>query len=222
MTGPYVEFVLSEHPPAITPAREQHYEQLRQRLEALAGVAVRSRRYDAPADFDGAAAVVLSGSFEPWSVHSGDALAGLAERVERYGGPVFGICAGMQLQVMFAGGTVGPRAQPEVGFGPVEIIRDDPLLDGLGPAPIVYKHHAEDVKAVPAEFVVLARSAGCAVEAIAAPHRRWWGTQFHPECFNEEHPDGATMLSNFFSMTRLAPRKAGARGAGLAVSAGSD
>ena len=206
MTPAHVEFVITEHPPAITAAREEHYEQLRQRLERLAGVAVSSRRYDDAADMEDAAAVVLSGSFEPWSVHSPRALTSLAECLTRYEGPVLGICAGMQLQVMFAGGMVGPRAQPEVGFGPVELVQEDPLLDGLDPVPVVYKHHAEDVKAVPEEFVVLARSPRCAVEAIAAPRYRWWGTQFHPECFSDEHPEGARLLANFFALAGLGER----------------
>lgn len=204
-----VEFVITEHPQAITTARDEHYEELRQRLEVLAGVAVSARHYDDPADFDdGTVAVVLSGSFEPWSVHSPGALAGLAERVRRYAGPVLGICAGMQLQVMFAGGTVGPRAQAELGFGTVEVVEDDPLLTGLAPAPVFYKHHAEDVKSVPEGFVVLARSQGCAVEAIAAPRRRWWGTQFHPECFSDAHPDGARVLANFFSLAGVGEERA--------------
>jgi GMP synthase (glutamine-hydrolysing) len=202
-----VEFVITEHPPAITAARETHYEQLRQRLEELAGVAVSTRRYDDPADLDHAAAVVLSGSFEPWSVHSREALARLAERVRRYEGPVLGICAGMQLQVMFAGGMVGPRTTPEVGFGKVELLKEDPLFEGVGPAPVVYEHHAEDVTTVPEEVDVLARSPGCAVEAIAVPHRRWWGTQFHPECFSEEHPDGGRILANFFRLAGLGARR---------------
>jgi GMP synthase (glutamine-hydrolysing) len=207
MSAPCVEFVITEHPPAITPAREQYYEELRQRLQELAGVAVRSRSYDDPGDFEDAGAVVLSGSFEPWLVHSPGALAGLAERVKRYAGPVFGICAGMQLQVIFGGGTVGLRTKPDVGFGAVELVREDPLFDGLGPAPVVYEHHAEDVTGIPEEFVVLARSPGCAVEAIAAPRRRWWGTQFHPECFTDEHPDGARVLANFFALAGLGERR---------------
>jgi GMP synthase (glutamine-hydrolysing) len=217
MTPPYVEFVITEHPPAITAARQRHYEELRQRLEGLSGVAVRSRGYDDPGDFGPAAAVILSGSFEPWSVHSRTALAGLATRLEHYQGPVFGICAGMQLQVMFAGGKLRPRSRPDVGFGPVEILDPDAVLDGLGSTPVVYKHHAEDVTTVPDGFTVVARSQGCAVEAIAAPRDRWWGTQFHPECFSEEHPDGAGVLSNFFSLAGLAPRDRDpriARGAG--------
>lgn len=206
MTAAYIDFVISEHPPAVTGPRQQHYEELRQRLETLAGVPVHSRPYDAPVEFNDASAVVLSGSFEPWSIHSSIALAGLAERLGRYAGPVFGICAGMQLQVMFAGGTVDPRAQPEVGFGPVEFLGEDRLLDGLGPSAVVYKQHAEQVTSVPGEFRVLARSAGCPVEAITSPQRRWWGTQFHPECFSDEHPDGARMLANFLSLAGLSPR----------------
>jgi GMP synthase (glutamine-hydrolysing) len=106
----------------------------------------------------------------------------------------------MQLLTMFAGGTIGPRARPEVGFGPVEIVATDGLLTGLSTAVTVYKHHADDAVEVPDEFMVLARSEFCAVEAISAPGRRWCGTQFHPERFNLQHPDGATVLRNFFSL----------------------
>ena len=214
--------MITEHPPAITPARERQYETIRWQIERVAGVPVRARRYPNVVGFDGAPAVVLTGSFAPWSVHEPAALSRLGNALRRYEGPVLGICAGMQLQTMFAGGVIASRARPEVGFGRIEIIDSGGLLAGLGKTAVVYKHHADEVVALPADFVVLARGPACEVEAIAAPRRGWWGTQFHPECFSEEHPDGATVLSNFFSLAGLSPRARGAESAGLAVGAGDD
>jgi GMP synthase-like glutamine amidotransferase len=202
MARAVVDFVITEHPPALTIALERHYEVIRRRMERLAGVPVRGRRYVDADGFDGAA-VVLSGSFAPWAAHDPDALARLGESVGRFAGPVLGICAGMQLQAIFAGGAIGPRERPELGYGPIEVLHDGDLLDGLGPLAIAYQHHAYDVTSVPEEFVVLARSEGCAVQAIAAPDRRWWGTQFHPERFTARHPDGARVLRNFFGLAGL-------------------
>lgn len=198
-----IDFVITEHPPAITRVLERDYEGIRRRLERLAGVRVRSLRYTDIGDFDGADAVVLSGSFAPWAVHEAAAISRLGEDLVGFRGPVLGICAGMQLLAMFAGGAVGPRARPEVGFGPVAVVETDGLLSGLGQTATVYKHHADDVVGVPDGFMVLARSEECAVEAFSAPDRLWWGTQFHPERFDAKHPDGAGVLRNFFALAGL-------------------
>jgi len=53
---------------------------------------------------------------------------------------------------------------------------------------------------------VLARSEECAIEAVAAPARRWWGTQFHPELASREHPDGERVLRNFFELAGVRAR----------------
>jgi GMP synthase-like glutamine amidotransferase len=203
MAAAVVEFVVTEHPAALTRALERHYEVIRRRIESLAGVPVRSRHYSVAGDFHDAAAIVLSGSFAPWAAHDPAALAQLRESLGQSDRPVLGICAGMQLQAIFAGGALGPRKRLEVGYAMVEVIDDRDLLDGLGPTAVVYQHHAHDVTAVPEGFVVLARSEHCAVEAIAAPERRWWGTQFHPERFTGQHPDGALVLHNFFALAGL-------------------
>ena len=53
---------------------------------------------------------------------------------------------------------------------------------------------------VPPGFRVLASSADCAVQALADPVRRWWGTQFHPEEFRPEDPAGEQILRTFFAL----------------------
>jgi GMP synthase-like glutamine amidotransferase len=198
-----VDFVITEHPAVMTRPLERHYEGIRRQLEQLAGVTVRSRLYLDADDFADAAAVVLSGSFAPWALHDSAALARLGASVGRFEGPVLGICAGMQLQMMFAGGAIAQRERPAVGYGAIDVLDEDGLLLGLGVAASVYEHHSFNVLAAPEGFAVLARSGDCAVEAVAAPERRWWGTQFHPERFDDQHPAGARVLRNFFALAGL-------------------
>ncbi|MGB9185940.1 MAG: gamma-glutamyl-gamma-aminobutyrate hydrolase family protein [Solirubrobacteraceae bacterium] len=204
MAAVVVDFVVTEPRQAITRLLERHYEVIRRRLERLAGVPVRSRHYSEAEQF-AAAAVILSGSFAPWEQHEAGALNRLGESVSRFGGPVLGICAGMQLQTMFAGGAIGPRERPAVGFAPLEVLDEADLLVGLGPTAVTYEHHSWDVVTLPEDFVVLARSEDCAVEALRARHRPWWGTQFHPEQFSSQHPDGARVLRNFFALAGVGP-----------------
>ncbi|MFZ0090883.1 MAG: gamma-glutamyl-gamma-aminobutyrate hydrolase family protein [Solirubrobacteraceae bacterium] len=192
-----VDFVIMEHAPAIDAVLARHYEAIRRRMQRLAGAPVRSRHYSDVDDFGSAAAVILSGSFAPWSVHDPGALARLGECVGRFDGAVLGICAGMQRLVVSAGGAIGPRERPAIGYETVEILDEADLLGGLGPTAVTYEHHSWDVVSLPPGFVVLARSEDCAVEALRARDRPWWGTQFHPERFSAQHPAGARVLRNF-------------------------
>jgi len=193
--------VVTEHPSALTPRLETHYEQIRRRLERVAGASVLGVSYTDVDGLDDASAVVLSGSFAPWADHAPGALARLGDVVLAYDGAVLGICAGMQLQAMFAGGTVArARVKTETGFGTVDVVDHDGILRGLAPRIDVYQHHGDEIADVPEGFRVLARSATCAIEAIADPGRGWWGTQFHPEEFDGEHPAGERILRNFFEL----------------------
>ena len=198
-----VRFVVTEHPPALTAARARHYERIRARLAEIGAGSVETVLYTEVEDFSGASAVVLSGSFAPWSAHDAHALDRLGDAVRSFDGPVLGICAGMQLQAVFAGGTVAPaEVKARTGFGPVEVLEADDLLRGLGARMTVYKHHSDEIVVKPESFRVLARSSESRIEAIADPGRRWWGTQFHPEEFDPAHPDGERVLRNFFELAR--------------------
>jgi GMP synthase-like glutamine amidotransferase len=200
MATEYVEFVVTEHLPAITAALARHYEAVRKQLERLAGVPVHSQHYCDPVGFADARALILSGSFAPWALHDEEALARLGERVGRFDRAVLGICAGMQLQTLFAGGGIGRRERPALGYQPVEVLDQEGLLDGLGANPVAYQHHYWEVVTLPEDFVVVARSEDCGVEAVRSPSRNWWGTQFHPERFSARHPAGERVLRNFFSL----------------------
>ncbi len=198
-----VILIVTEHSGALPPERLAYYETVRGRIESAAGVPVTTVQYEEVGSLDGADAIVLSGSFAPWASHSPDAIDRLGEAVRSYDGPVLGICAGMQLQARFAGGTIRHSpGGPAMGFSAVDVVEQDGLLRGLPSRIDVYQHHSDEIEELPEGFRVLARSASCAIEAIADPARRWWGTQFHPEEFDATHPAGERILHNFFALAR--------------------
>jgi GMP synthase-like glutamine amidotransferase len=194
-------FVVTEHSGALSPETLAHYEAVRGRLERTAGASVTTVQYEEVGSLGGADAVVLSGSFAPWAAHSPDAIDRFGDAVRSYDGPVLGICAGMQLQARFAGGTI--RHSPgglETGFSAVNVVEHNGLFRGLPSRIDVYRHHGDEIEELPEGFLVLARSATCAIEAIVDPARLWWGTQFHPEEFDSAHPAGERILRNFFDL----------------------
>jgi GMP synthase-like glutamine amidotransferase len=195
-------FVVTEHPSALSDERKHHYDRIRRRLEHVSGGDVESVRYVDVGDLRGAGAVVLSGSFAPWAWHDPAALEDLGRRIRDFDGPVLGICAGVQLQAMFAGGAVGRAKQKVEGFGRVDVLDGSDLLRGMPASITVYKHHSDEIVLRPDGFRVVATSSECAVEAISCPDLLWWGTQFHPEEFRREHPAGERVLRNFFELAR--------------------
>lgn len=198
-----VLLVITEHASYLTSERIADYERLRRRLERVSGEPVASVPYVELDELGSAGALVLSGSSAPWAMHERIQIDRLGELVRGFGRPVLGICAGMQLQTLFAGGEVGRSEHKDPpGFRPVEVVDDRDLLRGVPVQPMVYTRHSDEVVRLPQTFRVLARSKQCAVEAVAAAGRPWWGTQFHPEEFSTEHPHGERVLTNFFELAR--------------------
>jgi GMP synthase (glutamine-hydrolysing) len=192
-------YVVSEHEGGLTPERLGAYEADRARIAALAGGAVAMASYSSLERLD-ADALLLSGSSDPWALHDPVALARHHALLRSFGGPVLGICAGMQNLVRALGGAIGPAARPTHGFAPVDVVDGSDLLRGCGPSFEVRKRHDDEVKELPGDFRLLATSATCGVEAIAARDRPWWGTQFHPEAWDEEHPVGRLVVERFLEL----------------------
>jgi GMP synthase (glutamine-hydrolysing) len=193
-------FVLSEHPGGVDAEQLAGYRRVERRLGELARAHVASVPY-AGVDRLDADAVVVSGSSDPWSAHAPDALERFRDALRAYDGPVLGICAGMQTLAVAAGGEVGTAAEPTgPAFARVEVVDGSDLLAGLDPAISVWEHHTDEITSLPPSFRVLARSATCAVEAIAATDRPWWGTQFHPEEWTDERPAGRVVLESFLRL----------------------
>ena len=202
--GEPIVLVVTEHASYLSADRRAGYERVRARLERASGLAVRATHYADVRRVEASRAVVLSGASAPYATYEPGSFHRLGDAIRGYGGPVLGICAGMQLLAQFAGGRVTPMSaagnEEEHGFLPLEVLDDTDLLRGLPPRATVFQDHHEEVTRVPDGFRVLARTDVCAVQALADPVRGWWGTQFHPERADGTHPDGERVLANFFAL----------------------
>jgi len=196
-----VLLVVTEHSSRLTPAAIERYEEARRRVADAAGTAVERVHYEDASDLTGAEAVVLSGSHAPWAAHDPAALERLVRRGQGLRRP-----RARDLRRHAAAGDLRRRLGAHAadltaaGYRPIEVIDDGDLLAGLPARAQVYQHHTDEIAELPEGFRVLARSEECAIEAIAAPARRWWGTQFHSELASPEHPEGDRVLRNFFEL----------------------
>jgi GMP synthase (glutamine-hydrolysing) len=140
-------------------------------------------------------AVILSGG--PASVHEEESPAA-SRKIFELGVPVLGICYGEQTMCAELGGKVEPGTTREFGRAEIEIVKESPLLDGLGGVghfETVWMSHGDKVAALPQGFETVAVSEGSPYAVIADEGRRYYGIQFHPEVAHT--PRGALMLRNF-------------------------
>ncbi len=93
-----------------------------------------------------------------------------------------------------------PGQLKEWGFYPIEVVHNDPLFAALGSGPVVREFHAFEIAELPEVFDVLARSPLCPIQAIRHREKPLYGTQFHPERYDAEHPDGEQILVNFLRL----------------------
>lgn len=129
---------------------------------------------------------------EPWFEVEIDAIRAAFE-LDR---PIFGSCFGHQMLAVALSGPehACPSQTPELGWAPVEVTTRDELFDGL-PNPLwVFVSHFDEVRDPPPPWRVLARSDGCAVQAMRYGERPIWGVQAHPE-ITPEH--GRVLLEGF-------------------------
>ena len=111
--------------------------------------------------------------------------------------PLLGICYGVQLTSLLLGGRVVPAERREYGRASLRVTQPGELFHGFGvneEIP-VWMSHGDRVEALPEGFTVIAESANCPAAAVAAPERRFWGVQFHPEVAHT--PRGGEILANF-------------------------
>ena len=162
-------------------------------------------------------AVVLSGCTTDWAAYDLTAWGGLLEVIRSAPVPLLGICAGHQLIGFAAGaswGPLGPLEAGEVdpdprfaagrrkqrGFQEVALDLRCPLFAGLVVTPTVFQTHYWQLEEVPAGFTRRATSTWSPIQAMERLDRLVFGVQFHPERFDDAHPDGGRVLRNFFAV----------------------
>lgn len=120
------------------------------------------------------------------------------EYLNAFEGPILGICAGHQFMAKHFGGEAAPSKVPEFGKSVVEVQDPDVLFRGLPQTFEVWESHNDEVSRLPKEFVGLASSANCVVQAMRHRTRPIFGLQFHPEV---EHTQfGAEIFRNFLKV----------------------
>ena len=168
-----------------------------------------------------ARAVLVSGCATDFEHYAEADLAGLRAVYRAAALPTLGFCGGLQLMAQTYGapidampplapgepdpyqGAYAPGVHQERGFMPVRVHAAHPWFDGLGPQPVVYESHYWEVKSPPSGFCVLAESDLCGVQAMAHEQLPLFGTQFHPERYDDAHPDGRKLIENFFRLAGI-------------------
>lgn len=101
--------------------------------------------------------------------------------------PSFGSCAGLQVAVAAAGGSVRENRRHEIGFArritPTDAGRSHPLLAGRPPVYDAAAIHSDEVEHLPEDGTLIATSAMTRVQAAEIRYGDgvFWGVQYHPE-----------------------------------------
>jgi len=111
------------------------------------------------------------------------------------GVPVLGICYGMQLMAETLGGKVRRAEKREYGHALLHVEKQTPLFNGLGDKFSVWMSHGDSVAVMPRGFEAICSSHNAPVAAMAAPARKLFALQFHPEVAHT--PKGIDILRHF-------------------------
>jgi GMP synthase-like glutamine amidotransferase len=167
-------------------------------LRGVPSFAVHLPSYEPVPDLGAYTHVVLTGSESsivepaPWFE---DEIA-LVRRAVEAGMPVLGSCFGHQMLALALSGArhVRRAAAPELGWIPIEVTAEDPLLEGV-PRPFhAFASHFDEVFAPPPPWRVLARSERCPVHLMRYGDAPVYGVQAHPEI---DPVEGRALLFGF-------------------------
>lgn len=154
--------------------------------------------------------IILSGQSHPWSIYTPESLAGVFDVIHKAEQPTLGICGGHQQIALSYGSTLGimKRVAPGEGYeGAVKVrgfydveTNGEDIFAEMPRRLAVWQSHYEEVKELPENFELTASSESCRIEAMRHVSRPLFSVQFHPELFDEEHPQGKAILENFLAL----------------------
>jgi len=154
--------------------------------------------------------IILSGQSDTWERYTPESLQGVFSVIKQASQPILGVCGGHQQIALAYGAEVGlmERLQPgegyqgakrERGFFPISNTGEG-LFKELPAEVTVWHSHCDEVKQLPDGFRKTASNETCDIQAMQQKGRRLYGVQFHPELFNDEHPQGSQILENFLRL----------------------
>ena len=159
--------------------------------------------------------IILSGQSHPWDEYSSESLAGIFYVIRTAPQPILGVCGGQQQMALAFGAPVDliERLAPgegyqgafrERGFCEVELNAEreagNEIFRGLPQTLTVWESHCDEVKELPDDFICTATNGVSRIQAMQHTSRPLFGVQFHPELFDDEHPDGRIILENFLNL----------------------
>ena len=130
--------------------------------------------------------IILSGSHMSAYEESNDQAS---QAVFEAGGPVLGICYGMQTMAQQLGGKVESGTKREFGYAEVRARNHSKLLEGIedfqteaGEGMLkVWMSHGDKVSELPPGFKVMASTPSCPIAGMFDEARGFYAVQFHPE-----------------------------------------
>jgi GMP synthase (glutamine-hydrolysing) len=154
--------------------------------------------------------IFLSGQSHPWDRYSTESLAGAFSVIRQADRPILGVCGGHQQMALAFGAPVALMGRLETGEGYIGAKRErgfaevetnaQGIFRGMPRNITVWHSHFDEVKDLPPNFVATAANETCPIQAMQHQERPLFGVQFHPELFNEQHPDGRGVLENFLAI----------------------
>ena len=111
------------------------------------------------------------------------------------GVPILGICYGLQVMTLKAGGVVKAAESREYGRARIRIESDSLLFKEIEPEQPVWMSHGDYASRPPDGWRVTARSDSDVIAAVENPSKSFYGVQFHPEVSHT--PAGEQIIRNF-------------------------
>ena len=154
--------------------------------------------------------IILSGQSHPWNQYSPESLRGVFEIIKTAPQPILGVCGGHQQIALAYGAPVDlmarlqqgegyDGAKRERGFGPIDT-DGSTLFAGLPEPATVWHSHFDEVKELPKGFRRTAWNSNSSIQAMQHEKRPVFGVQFHPELFDDAHPDGRQIMETFLGL----------------------
>jgi len=114
--------------------------------------------------------------------------------------PILGICLGHQVMAQTYGGEVRKGSTGGYASVEIEILEENDILKGFGSRIRVWSSHSDEVAFLPKDFIRLARSSICEIEAMKHRTKPLYGVQWHPEVSHTQK--GNELFKNFFEICK--------------------